>query len=171
MTDGGNRTERSELEVRIGSTGPVWAVVHPHRQSADKCTGELRQRIANDLAEVSPDDGESKRDRRIQVGIGAATGEGGENAGDDGERPARGDREPASVFTLRSFQQDAGDDAVAKQDQDRGSEKLSEHRVGTRPESIWCVRPQQGTGRSVVAAGSPLSTARFARWLAVEANH
>src|SRR5688572_11462237 len=126
MTNRGDGAERPELEVRVGGARPVRAVVNPHRQGSDERTSELRQRKANDVAEVSADDRKSKRDRWIEVGR-TATGERGENAGDDGERPARGDGEPAGVFTLRSFQQDAGHDAVAEQDQDRGSEKLSEH--------------------------------------------
>jgi hypothetical protein len=62
--------------------------------------------------------------------VGAAGCKRGEHAGDDGKRPARGNREPAGVFTLRSFQQHAGYDAVAEQDQDRCSQKLSDHGVG-----------------------------------------
>src|SRR5262245_12711004 len=144
MPDGGNSTERSQLEIGIGCARPMRAVVDPHRDGADERTCELRQRIANNVAEVSTNDGKTKRDRWIEVG-GTATGEGGENAGDDGKRPASGDGEPASVFTLRSFQQDAGHNAVAEQNQDRCSEKLSKHRVGSstgeyrrlpRPESI-----------------------------------
>ena len=103
-------------------------VVNPHRGRANERARELRKRVAHHLAEVAGHHGDSKGDGRIQVCVGAATGERGEDAGDDGKRPARRDRQPSRAFSLGSFQQHAGDHAVAQQDEDRGPGELSEHR-------------------------------------------
>ena len=120
--------EDSQLEIRIGRARPVGRVVDPHRGRADKRAGKLRERVAHHLAEVAGHDGGSQGDGRIQVCVGAAAGDRGEDAGDNGKRPARRDRQPSRAFSLGSFQQHAGDHAIAQQDEDRGPGELSEHR-------------------------------------------
>jgi hypothetical protein len=60
--------------------------------------------------------------------VAAATRDRREDTGENRERPAGGNREPAGVLALRSFQQDTGDDTIAEQNQDEGADELSQYR-------------------------------------------
>ncbi len=61
--------------------------------------------------------------RGIQMS--AANGSGHQDAHEDGHGPAEGNDDPAAGISLGSSQDDVGDDAIAQEDQQSGSNQVS----------------------------------------------
>jgi len=125
VADGRAGAEDGELEARIVGLGPVRPVVQGDQEGAEHRADELTDEIGRDLVDGHAALGqEAKGDRRVQVGAGERRGH--DDAAEDREGPRSGDDDPARVLRLGLGEQHARDDAVAEQDQDHGSEDLTE---------------------------------------------
>ena len=97
---------------------------------ADERADELGDQVHRDHVPRRNAPWTAKPDRDGGVEVGAADRPGDDDADEDREGPRRRDDDPAGVLGLRLGEQDAGDDAVAEEDQEPGPEDLGDEDVG-----------------------------------------
>ena len=124
----GPGAEDRELEALVLGDLEVIPVVDQHEGRADHGADELTGQVHGDLVpRGGPVDGEADGDGRVQVR--AADRASDDDAHEHGECPCRGDDDPAGVVGLGLREQDAGDDAVAEQDQEHRADRLGDEDV------------------------------------------
>lgn len=121
----GEVQKQASLASGSGVTAQWGEVEDPDEEGADHGAEDLGGDVDGELVIVAGEDGGGDGDGGIEMGVDAAPGGGGEDAGEDGDAPGGGDGEPAGVFGLGAFEQDASDDAVAEQDDDHGSHEFT----------------------------------------------
>src|SRR5919106_509475 len=124
--------EDGQLEAGIVGGRPVRQVVEPDEDRADERAKELaaeieRDGVPSDSAGIRSANGERQRHGRVDVG--SADRSDGIDRDRDRETPSEGDHDPAGVLCLRSREEDAGDDAVAKDDEYRRADRLGQEFV------------------------------------------
>ena len=125
MMDCAIGAEDAELGCGIGSDRPVRRIVQGHQGRAADGAQHLRGPEREQLRVVAAGDCGRERDGGIKIGAGAAEGLGCQYSAEHGDGPAGGDDHPARVGRVGLAQGDAGIDAVAQQDENKGAHKLA----------------------------------------------
>src|SRR5881227_2035300 len=136
--------EDGELQSLVLSAGPMREIRQPHQHRAEERARKLAQEVAGHVSPGKLVDGcQAQRYRRINVG--AAHLPDRVNGHRHGQRPSRGDHDPAGLLSLRSVEQHTRHHAVAQQDQKRRAHQLSRKHLHRVPPKNWFAL---GSGRS-----------------------
>ena len=132
--DGGTKISDRRTRGKTRELGPLVCCGLPVRQvgeinqnRTEHRAGHLRQNIAGHQTPFeAPDAREAQGNGRVEMGTGNATDD--INGKRNGERPPRRDRDPATPISLGFGQHHVGDDAVAKQNEQGGTDEFSDVR-------------------------------------------
>ena len=108
-----HRAEAEQLEVFVFGLFPGGQDVQPHESRSEERSCHLRDDVWGKLCELPSFDRKSESHRRVDVSIAAAAGNGREYACHNRECPPACNHHPASTFSLRAFEQDVCNNAVA----------------------------------------------------------
>ncbi len=118
--------EDGQLEARVVGLRPMRQVMQVDDHGADECADHLAADVPRH--EIPPDPADRRQtDRHGRVQVRPRQRADRVDADRDGECPPGGDHDPARVLGLGSCEEDAGDDTVAKNDEESGADDLGEH--------------------------------------------
>ena len=118
--------EDAELGCGVGRDRPVCCVVQSHEGRAADGSQHLCGPEQEQLRVDAARDSAGERNGGIEIGSRAAEGLSHQHSAKNGEGPASGDDHPACVCCVGLAQGDAGVDAVAEEDQNKGTHEFAE---------------------------------------------